>query len=358
MTVAARPGPLTDRLRRAWGLQGLKKNEAGERIEDDRHHALDAVIVALTSQSMLQRLTNLFQQAEARGLPTDWHGIGHLHDLLRDSGGVPPAFSALEPPWPGFRDDVIKALAAVTVSRAERRRARGEAHAATVRQVSERDGQPVVYERKSVEILTEKDLGRIKDADRNHRIVEILRKWIADGKPKGSLPVSPQGHVMRKVRLATNKKVDVKVRGGAADRGEMARVDVFRKANKKEKWEYYLVPVYPHEVVTLAEPPYEAISRGDEILDMRNGYEFLWSLYSLSWIEVAKPTGEIVSGYFRGMDRSTGAITLSLHHSKAELIRSIGAKTLISFRKFAVDRLGTLSEIERETRTWHGKVCT
>lgn len=358
--VAARPGTLTDRLRRAWGLQGLKKNEAGERIEDDRHHALDAVILALTSQSMLQRLTDLFQEAESRGLQTDWHGIGHLRALLHETGGVPREFSALEPPWPGFRDDVIAALSNVTVSRAERCRARGEAHAATIRQISERNGEPVVYERKAVEALAEKDLARIKDADRNHRIVESLRDWIAKGKPKGNLPVSPQGHVMRKVRLATHKKVDVEVRGGAAERGDMARVDVFRKANKKGKWDYYLVPVYPHQVATLAQPPNRAVAAGkpeEEWPEMNDGHEFLWSLHLLSWVEATRPSGEVIEGYFQGLDRSTGAIAISAHHSKAAISRGIGAKTLASFRKFAVDRLGNRSEIVRETRTWHGKAC-
>jgi CRISPR-associated endonuclease Csn1 len=358
--VAARPGPLTDRLRRAWGLQGLKKNQQGERIADDRHHALDAVIVALTSESMLQRLTKLFQAAEARGFPTDWHGIGHLRELLRDSGGAPGEFSALEPPWPSFRHDVISALAGITVSRAERRRARGAAHAATIRQVSERDGQPVVYERKAVAALTEKDLDRVKDADRNHRIVDVLRQWIVDGKPQDSLPVSPQGHIMRKVRLATNKKVDVEVRGGAADRGEMARVDVFRRANKKGKWEFYLVPVYPHQVATLSQPPNSAVVAHKNEADwpeMIDGHEFLWSMYPLSWVQAVKPNGEIIEGYFQGMDRSTGAIAISAHHSKTAISRGIGAKTLASLRKFAVDRLGTRSEIEREIRTWHGREC-
>lgn len=364
VTVAARPGPLTDRLRRAWGLQSLKKNAAGQRVEDDRHHALDAVIVALTSKSMLDRLTTLFKEAERQGWPTDWHNTAHLAEMLRDIGALPREISALEPPWPSFRTDVSTALAGVTVSRAERRRARGEAHAATIRQVSERDGQPVVSERKAVEALTEKDLDRIKDADRNHRIAEILREWIAKGKPKDAPPLSPQKYdgeaqrPIRKVRLTTHKKVDVEVRGGAADRGEMARVDVFRKANRKGKWEYYLVPVYPHEVAALAEPPYLAVSRSDDRADMREEHEFLWSLYHHSWIEVIKPDGEVVSGYFSGLNRNTVSISISQHWSKFEVMGSIGVKTLSSFRKFAVDRLGNISEIERETRTWHGKVCT
>ena len=73
LRVFARPGPLTDRLRRAWGLQHLKKSEAGERLYDDRHHPLDALIVAATSRAALQRFTLLIQREEEagsdRGLP-------------------------------------------------------------------------------------------------------------------------------------------------------------------------------------------------------------------------------------------------------------------------------------------------
>lgn len=358
VTVAARPGPLTDRLRRAWGLQGLKKDTEGKRVDDDRHHALDATIVALTSQSMLNRLTTLFKLAEQQGWPTDWHRTHHLAEALRGIGAIPREVSALEPPWPGFRADVVAALKDVTVSRAERRRARGAGHAATIRQVSERDGEPVVFERKSVEALTEKDLERIKDAERNHRVVENLRDWIAAGKPKDSPPRSPQGHVMRKVRLSTDKKEGVQVRGGAADRGDMVRVDVFRKANHKGKAEYYLVPVYPHEVATLAEPPNEYMVAYKPPKPLTPDHHFLWSLYPLSWVQVIKPSGEIIDGYFQGMNRSTGAISISAQHSKNEKKEGIGVKTLASFRKFAVDRLGNRSEIQRETRTWHGKACT
>ncbi|MGE4278881.1 MAG: type II CRISPR RNA-guided endonuclease Cas9 [Magnetospirillum sp.] len=335
--IRARPGPLTDRLRRAWGIQGLKKDPNGKRIEDDRHHGLDALIIAYIDQSRLQRLTELFKKAEQEGSPRE--------------------FAALEPPWDGFRRDAIQAWETITVSRAERRRARGAGHAATIRQVAERDGEKVVYERKSVEALTEKDLDRVKDAERNHRVIESLRTWIKAGKPKGSAPLDHQGQPIRKVRLATNKKVDVEVRDGAADRGEMARVDVFRKANKKGKWEYFLVPVYPHEVATLDAPPNRAVSQKDEWPVMDASHEFIWSLYPLSWVRAVKSDGQVYEGYFRGLDRSTGAIAISPHYTKTEMTRGIGAKTLAEFRKFAIDRLGNLTEIQQEKRTWRGEVC-
>ena len=358
--VRARPGALTDRLRRAWDLQNLKKHDDGTRKEDDRHHAIDALIVALTSESRLQHLTRLFQQVETLGEPVNWRRPRDIVRLFDGLGQRPAELSALLPPGPDFRARVEEAFDTIRVSRAERRRARGEAHAATIRQVKERDGAPVVFERKAIMALTEKDLERVKDAERNHRVVEVLRQWIRDGKPKDALPITPQGHPIRKVRLSTSKKVDVKVRGGAAERGEMARVDVFRKANKKGKWEFYLVPVYPHQVETMAAPPDRAVTAAkpeEEWAAMDGTCHFLWSLYPLSWVEVTKPDGEVIEGYFRGMDRSTGAIAISPHHTKQKMERGIGVKTLAEFRKFAIDRLGNLSEIKQETRTWHGVAC-
>lgn len=369
VNIRARPGALTDRLRRAWDLQNLKKHDDGQRKADDRHHAVDALIVALTSESRLQQLTTLFQQAENLGLSTNWRRIRHVAEVFAEHGLPPKELAALQPPWPEFRAEVEAAFERITVSRAERRRARGQAHAATIRQVAERDGEKVVFERKAVEALTEKDLERIKDAERNYRFVKVLRQWIEDGKPKDSPPLFPRTKdespavPIRKVRLATTKKVDVEVRDGAAERGEMARVDVFRKANKKGKWEYFLVPVYPHEVATLAEPPNRAVvahKSEDEWPEMDSSYEFLWSLYPLSWIEVKKPDGTNFKGYFRSMDRHAGAIDISPHHTKDEKKknRGIGVKTLAEFRKFSIDRLGNRSEIQREKRTWRGAECT
>lgn len=342
--IFARPGPLTDRLRRAWGIQDLKKNEDGVRIGDDRHHALDALIVAATTEGALKRLTLAFQQAEATGSHRD--------------------FSGFELPWSGFIEEARTKLANVFVSRAERRRARGEGHAATIRSIGETEQGPVVYERKGVSALTAGDLTRIKDADRNHKLIEALESWIDAGKPKDSPPLSPKGDPIRKVRIATNKKVDVLVREGAADRGEMARVDVFRRKNRRDEWEYFLVPIYPHQVFDKSDwpqPPNRAVQaykdeEGWPVIGEE--HEFLWSLHPLSLLSVEKSDGLRAEGYFRGMDRSTGAISISPHWTLHQASRGIGAKTLRTFQKFAVDRLGGRFEIRRETRTWRGAACT
>jgi CRISPR-associated endonuclease Csn1 len=335
--IFTRPGALTDRMRRGWGLQWMKKNDKGERIADDRHHALDAVVVAATTESMMQRLTTAFKQQEAKGSPRD--------------------FSALDQPWPGFRDAVIKAVEGVFVSRAERRRARGEAHAATIRSISERDGVQQIYERKQIAKLTMADLDKVKDADRNAATVAALRTWIEAGKPETAAPRSPKGDAIAKVTLLTNKKIDVIVREGAVDRGDMARVDVFRKKSKAGAWQYFLIPVYPHQIAQMDKPPMQAAKAGPEadwpVMD--ETCEFLWSAGSMNYLEVIKPTGEIVEGYFRGFNRSTASVTVSHHANSDDVTQGIGIKTLRSFKKFHIDRLGQKFECGKEARTWRGK---
>lgn len=342
--VRARPGALTDRLRRAWGVNGLKKGPDGKRLSDDRHHALDALIVAATTQSALQRLTSAAQKEESRGSSR---------------------FIADFPlPWPEFLKQLGELWPKVFVSRAERRRARGEAHAQTVRRFETTESGHMVYERKRVDDLKLADLERIKDPERNKTVIASLTEWIGAGKPKDRRPLSGKGDPITKVTLETNKKPDVLIRDGAADRGEMSRVDVFRKQNKKGKWEFYLVPIYPHQIfdpVDWPEPPNRAVLQGkpeEEWPEMGHGYEYLWSLYQRCFIEIEKKDGVFIDGYFSGLDRSTGNISLFFHNSKENNLRGLGPKTLSSFRKFHIDRLGNRHEIQREVRTWRGVACT
>ena len=72
---------------------------------------------------------------------------------------------------------------------------------------------PLVYERKAVTDLKEKDLERIKDPERNQGVITALRQWFAAGQPAYDLPRSPAGDVIRKVRLLARNKPAVAVRG-------------------------------------------------------------------------------------------------------------------------------------------------
>jgi CRISPR-associated endonuclease Csn1 len=338
--VKARPGALTDRMRRGWGVQGLKKDEKGERIPNDQHHALDAIITAATTDRMVIKLTDAFKKQEALGSPRD--------------------FSRLPEPWDNFRKETETAVEKVFVSRAERHRARGEAHAATIRSVVEVDGEQRVFERKRVGDLKLTDLEKIKNPDRNAAVIESLRNWIEAGKSEATPPLSPKGDPISKVTLLTNKKPDVIVREGAVDRGEMARVDVFRKKSTSGAWQYFVIPIYPHHIARDNAPPNRAVQANtpeDKWPMVDDTYEFMWSLTPMTYLEIETSKGDLLQGYFRGMDRATGAVIISDHKNSAAITKGIGARTLKTFNKYSIDRLGQKHLVESELRTWRGKVC-
>ncbi len=224
---------------------------------------------------------------------------------------------------------------------------------------------PVVYERKSITDLSEKRLEDIKDPERNRSVIEAIRQWIADGRPADRLPRSPAGDEIRKIRLRAKGKPAVDVRGGTADRTEMVRVDVFTKPSKKGKTEFFFVPVYPHQVMDKRKWPMPPMRAEPSGMELDGSYRFVMSLHPRSYVEVTKPNGQILHGYFKGLDISTGAINLSsdrdirvLSDKDGNSMRSIGAKTLLTMRKYNVDRFGVRSEVKSEVRTWHGVVCT
>lgn len=381
--VFARPGAITAVLRRAWGVESLKKDADGERRNDDRHHALDAIVTACCSERLLQAATRHAQEQERRG---EQFELRHLPDPWGQEGQ--------------FRREVEQAVLGVFVSRPESARLRGKGHDATIRQVRAVDGEEKLFERKPVEDLTLQDLERIPlpqpygniadPAKLRDQTVENLRRWMKgkedlkarikqasnDPAEKARLhekldalrPLSAKGDLIRKVRLELNdnRNSAVMVRGGSADRTAMVRVDVFSKRNNMGKARFYLVPIYRNDVYTSSDdkkiaPPSRAVlakKKESEWTIIDSSFDFLFSLVSLSLVEITRPDGEVIVGYFRSLDRNDAKIKISEHHDLASPQRSHGTKTLLGFKKLHVDRLGRIHEVRREKRTWRGKVCT
>ena len=356
--VRARSGGVTSLLRRGWGLESLKKDKDGNRKADDRHHALDAIVVAITSERMLNRLTRAVQQAEKMGKPR--------------------YFEQLNLPWPDFREQTKHAHNAIVCSRAERRRARGEGHEATIRGLDPKNR--LVFVRETPDKLIQ---GLIKKAEskpekleallaerftrpeRSKTIIQSIAAWALKGAPKDHPPLGPTNDPIQRVRVKDNRKKPAVLLGekATADRGEMVRVDVFTKGDGKGREKFYLVPVYPHQVVNKRDfptPPNMAIVASkseNEWEPITPDHTFKFSLYPLCWIEVTKSDGEIINGYYRGTSRSTSALTISPHYSLQERRSGVGVRSLLSFKKFSIDRLGNRHEIKVERRTWHGVAC-
>lgn len=342
--IFVRPGRITSDLRRAWGVESLKKDAHGRRI-GDRHHALDALLVALCSEGMLQRLTRAYQRM----------------DTWQDKYRLVPD---LELPWPDFREDTARLLRGVFVSRKERGKEKGRLHEDTLRQIrqeTDANGEAVamLYERKAVKDLSLKDLDRIKDLERNAWLRDILQGWINAGKPADAPPYSPKGDVIRRVRIKRGPFTSgvTLPRGGGvcqADNASIVRTDVFKMQGK-----YYLVPVYASQISEPA-PPNKAIvgnKNEDEWLLMDAESAFCFTITKNCYVVATKNNGEVHEGYYVGTDRSVAAIVLAAAYDHSETIK-VGVKNLKSFDKYRVDRLGNLHLVKGETRTWHGAACT
>ena len=341
--VQVRSGSLTATLRTRWGL--LKNREQ----DGDLHHALDAIVVAASTQGMVQRLSQYSTRQETEYL--DEH---------------------FPSPWEGFRDDVnncIKTLEEGTqkiVSRAVRKKFRGQGHLETIsspKRISEKKSSVKV----ALSGIKTKDLALIDNENgRNDNLINQLKTRLeANGDdPKKAFP---EGFIymknkdgdetttkVRSVRLWSKQNSFVGVnkddRGnprGVADNGDMIRVDVFEKQGK-----LYLVPIYAHHLVTKILPnrAIVAYKPEDEWTVTDDTYNFKFSLQDNEYIEVITSKGEVSKGYYKGADRATGAITIESHHRKIKAFRP-GAKTLKSFKKYSVDYLGNISkEIKKETR--------
>lgn len=90
------PGQMTAMLRAKFGLNDILGLDGEKNRNDHRHHAVDACVVAVTDQGLLQRFAQA--SADARG-----KGLDRLVESMPD-------------PWPSYREHVRRAVHAIWVS--------------------------------------------------------------------------------------------------------------------------------------------------------------------------------------------------------------------------------------------------
>lgn len=367
-------GQLTSFLRARWGLLKV-------RGDNDRHHALDATVVAACSHGMVKRLSDY---ARRRELEKVREGFVDL-----ETGEIvsPAMFQQLRQhfpdPWPHFRDELearlniddpvqlradmerlgsypaeaLEQLHPLFVSRAPQRRNGGAAHKDTIYGQPERlKLQGGVTQKVLLASLTLKDLDKLIDPHRNEKLYAAIRTRLEAHGDKGDKAFppdnplhkpdrdgNPTGPVVRTVTMVIDKLSGIPVRGGIAKNDSMLRVDVFAKAGR-----FHLVPVYVHHTAAKVLPDRAIVAFKDEddwtLID--DSFEWRFSLHPNDLVRVSLKK-ESQFGYFAGCDRSTGAISLWAHDRDAQvgkdgLIRGIGAKTALAIEKFDVDVLGNI----------------
>lgn len=374
-------GQLTNFLRARWGLLKV-------RSDSDRHHALDAAVVAACSHSMVQRLSNYSRTRELEQVRDGFVNIETgeivnpaMHQRLREH---------FPDPWPYFRHELearlkidspellreemarlgsyseeeLAALKPLFVSRAPQRRNGGAAHKDTIYGQPERlKKNGSVTQKVALASLALKDIDLLADPHRNAKLYGAIRERLEahGGKGDKAFPATnplrkpdkdgnPTGPIVRTVTKVIDKLSGIPVRGGIAKNDTMLRVDVFTKAGK-----FHLVPVYVHHRVTGL--PDRAITRGkdeDQWAIVDDTFEWRFSLHPNDLVRI-RLKDETHLGYYASTDRSTSSISIWAHDrnqsvGKDGLVRSIGITTAKDIEKFHVDTLGNIYPAPPEKR--------
>lgn len=198
-TVGTARGGLTAELRRQWGLNRILskvvdgKGEELKTREDHRHHAVDAIVVALSTRRNLKRYSDYWKKRDPR--------TEAEHDKNR------PVFEA---PWgtpDTFRGEVAGIVDNINVSHRVQGKIRGGFHEATYFGKTSEENT-YVFRASLDDEVSYKDLDNIRDETVKDAVFKHLRSkgWKHGDKkvPKGAFetfPTMDSGNPIKRVRV-------------------------------------------------------------------------------------------------------------------------------------------------------------
>ena len=162
LRVQVSPGRVTSYLRQRWNLNSILGLSGEKERGDHRHHAIDALVVALTGPGEVHQLSRAAEEAEQLGQ----RGL----------------FVPMDEPWEDFLSDVFSAVEGINVSSRVSRKLNGQLHDATIlsppKPAIDKNGKPILvhHVRKKLESLSKNMVDDIVD----DRIREEVKKKLAE----------------------------------------------------------------------------------------------------------------------------------------------------------------------------------
>ena len=188
-------GRHTALFRRHWGLNSVLAENRGTESDssknkkirnDHRHHAIDAIVIGMTTRSMLQKVSRVAKIFEDSGVAKFSEETGLDRIFVKRVDGTSPI-----DPWQGFRNEVKNVVRGIVVSHKIKRKkvafgaTDGQLHNDTAYGiVSEpnNNGLSTVVVRRSVESLTDReDLEDIRDAQLRHQFMSAFDEAVSRG---------------------------------------------------------------------------------------------------------------------------------------------------------------------------------
>ena len=386
--VTAVNGAVTDYMRKRWGISKVRE-------DGDRHHAVDAVVIACTTDALIQKVSRYESWHERHYMPTENGSIlvdpatGEIKQEFpypwamfrkeleaRLSNDPPRAVADLKNPF--YMDIDAPQVKPLFVSRMPTRKVTGAAHKDTVKSAKaledglaivkkpltalklDKDGEIAGYYNKASDTLLYGALkARLTEYGGNaaKAFAEPFYKPKSDGTP---------GPVVNKVKLTEPTTLTVPVQNGTgiADNDSMVRIDVF----KVEGDGYYLVPIYVADTLK-PELPNRAVvaNRPDNEWKQMSDDDFMFSLYQNDLVKVTHKRGMKLAKCFKEstLSENLESKDMLLYFNTAKIsdgsiycvtndntykIESLGIKTLESMEKYTVDILGEYHHVRKEER--------
>ena len=249
--VRAIPGRMTALLRRGWGLAGMLDGSAETEMprktrDEHRHHAIDAFVVANTTQGLLHRF------AQAAG--SDYRGAAERLAAL-----VPP-------PWQGFdRNEVRQHLDKLVVSYKPDRGTRGVKGKTTGQLHNETayglikladDGPSEVVVRRQLSMSkNRKSLEAVRDPELRGALQNLWDEVggksadFAEGAAKEGVRINGHNQRVRRVRVVEQQSViPVKDSAGKYYKGYLPGgnelAEVWEMPDKRKSWRMEVVSIF------------------------------------------------------------------------------------------------------------------
>lgn len=386
--VTAVNGTITAYLRKRWGINKIRAN-------GDKHHAVDAVVIACTTDKMIKDLSSFSKYHELEYTHTDTESL--LVNSL--TGEILKRFPY---PWEDFRPELMARLSdnpadalrklnlifyhgidlstikPIFVSRMPRHKVTGAAHKATIKSARCPNNGIVICKTSLQNLKLDKE-GEIanyyapeSDTILYNALKERLRAY--DNKPakafaepfyKPKADGTP-GPLVKKVKVYEKSTLNVAVQQNTAvaDNDSMVRVDVFHVKGDG----YYLVPIYIADTLK-KELPNKAIVAYKPYADwpVMDDSNFIFSLYpndlikfehknSVKFAKVNKESSlaETFSSksefvYYKTSNITTGAIGI-ITNDNTYVVKGLGVKRLSNLEKYQVDVLGNYTKVKKEIR--------
>ncbi|MFO0284593.1 MAG: type II CRISPR RNA-guided endonuclease Cas9 [Acidobacteriota bacterium] len=176
-------GAVTAILRRIWDMNRVLNDVPDKSRDDHRHHAVDAVAIALSSMKFVKAISDAAAQSQSRR---------------------PIRSAMLADPWEGFREELREAILERTeVSYRPVRKLAGALHEETYYSLAKKDGDKTsVHVRKAIAGLTAKELADVVDPAVKRAIVaKLAEPGMTLKKMEDDPPRMPSGVPIRRVRV-------------------------------------------------------------------------------------------------------------------------------------------------------------